>query len=162
MEEYIYSSEYYCEDCECYHSVGVFSDGDKFIVNDDDGDTIAEYLEYVEVVRDFPEGINNVVNIKKEKKVSRWHMILNSDLTVQSFLKYGNPFSQASKRLWISPKEVPEEIRLTLGLTEEDRIDPEIKNMESLLKNMGNINGEQRKYRNVLTNIFSFDVITFE
>lgn len=161
MEEYIYSSEYYCEDCECYHSVSVFSDGDNFTVNDDDGDIIAKYSDYEKLSLEFPEGTPHIGYPVKREVITRWHVMFNSDLRVQCFLKSENPFLAKNRRLWISPKEAPEEVRLTLGLTEDDRIDPEIKDLDAFIKNLPNINGEQRKHRNAFTTVFSFDVVTF-
>lgn len=159
---FLYTSSYWCEECSINHPVSVWFSDDKYIVIDDDGDVVQKFYSYKLVVEKFPEDNRLVAPITKNKKIVKWHMLVNNDLTVQSLLESKNPFLKKNKIYWISPEKAPEIVKITLGLNENNRISEEIKTWKDLEVAIKNINGEQRKYKNALTTIFSFDVEVYD
>lgn len=160
MDEFLYASEYYCDDCKDWHTVAVwFHDNDglntSYIVTDSDGDEVAIYKEsdYDVMAKEFPEGTPNYDRLHPlpvDVKV-KYHALVEDErggfFAVRS-VKRGGRWND--HRGWISPKDAPEIVRIVLGLDDQDVIQ-DIHNWVQLREGLKALNGRQHKNTGVIS-----------
>lgn len=158
MDNFLYSSEYYCEDCKDWHSVAVWFHRDDvntcYCITDGDGDEVATYEEsqYDQMVKEFPEGTPNhdrLHPLPVSVKV-KWHAVVRDDrggMWVDSVKREGR---WNDHRGWISPKDAPEIVRLVLGLDDHNLIQ-EIHNWVQLREGLKALNGHQHRNTGVIS-----------
>lgn len=124
MDEPIYTSEYYCDDCKCFHEVTCWMDSnEKYYVTDSDGDVIEKFETYDEILTVYPEGNPNTTPKPKQYKSEKWFAVLDpqSKNVAVTSVKKGGRWNKDWRDNGISPTDAPDEVRLTLGLSDTDK-----------------------------------------